>query len=262
MRKHRPKDRILAFHLQELAYLFDGLEKISFFSFSRSTFGKAVVLLRLLIKFRVLGVVQTGKIFIPGQEFRIRRGLIPNMRVFLGYFQSPLMLQSKGFEKLKIKSKFLKTAEEILANLPTQKKNLFFMHLRRGDYLVNFSNGSLVVPTSWFLEQKQKIEALFPDAYFLVFSDGLKDIAPAFAAEKNAQLMDYDSAISFTLMTLCEGGGILSASTYSYCAARFCKKNFPNSYFLGPKIEFSDIEIAQAIPRTGWIFSVPVEKIL
>ena len=117
--------------------------------------------------------------------------------------------------------------------------NWFFCHVRRGDYLSwPSSEFPAYVPGHWLLNSVARIFAFNPHATVFVTSDDLNYIRSLFSGYSLGKIVIYHQGLlsDFAMMTLCEGGGILSPSTFSlwgsYFARRFSSSN--NQYFIAP----------------------------
>ncbi len=96
----------------------------------------------------------------------------------------------------------------------------FFVHVRRGDYLVWPSPETpAVLPDSWYESGMKQILKSFPSAQFLVFSDDEEYAANLVAGFTTAKIIQSNPAEALLTMAGCRGG-ILSASSLSWWAAR------------------------------------------
>ena len=101
---------------------------------------------------------------------------------------------------------------------------VFFIHIRRGDYLTwPTPEFPTALPESWYLEAMQKICETQPGARFLVFSDD-DDYAEQFARRNNnAEAITATPRQTLALMSRCTGG-ILSASSFSWWGAQLASR--------------------------------------
>ena len=116
-----------------------------------------------------------------------------------------------------------KTGEE---SAPTASGDdpVFFIHIRRGDYLTWPSlEFPAALPESWYQEAMDKIYETQPSARFLVFSDD-DDYAEQFARGKsNTEAITASPRQTLVLMSRCTGG-IMSASSFSWWGAQLASR--------------------------------------
>lgn len=101
---------------------------------------------------------------------------------------------------------------------------VFFIHIRRGDYLT-WPSPELpaALPQSWYQEAMDKIYESQPGAHFLVFSDD-DDYAEQFARGKsNTEAITASPRQTLVLMSRCTGG-IMSASSFSWWGAQLASR--------------------------------------
>ena len=101
---------------------------------------------------------------------------------------------------------------------------VFFIHIRRGDYLTWPSpEFPAALPESWYQEAMDRICETQPGARFLVFSDD-DDYAEQFAqGRSNAGAITATPRQTLTLMSRCTGG-IMSASSFSWWGAQLASR--------------------------------------
>ena len=116
-----------------------------------------------------------------------------------------------------------KTGEES-ALTASSDDPVFFIHIRRGDYLTWPSPESpAALPEGWYQEAMDKICETHPGARFLVFSDD-DDYAEKFARGKsNAEAITASPRQTLTMMSRCTGG-IVSASSFSWLGAQLASR--------------------------------------
>ena len=109
--------------------------------------------------------------------------------------------------------------------LPMSGDNpVFFIHIRRGDYLTWPSpEFPAALPESWYQEAMDKVYETQPSARFLVFSDD-DDYAEQFARGKsNTEAIRASPRQTLVLMSRCTGG-IMSASSFSWWGAQLASR--------------------------------------
>ena len=101
---------------------------------------------------------------------------------------------------------------------------VFFIHIRRGDYLTWPSpEFPAALPESWYQEAMDRICETQPGARFLVFSDD-DDYAEQFAQGiRNAGAITATPRETLSLMSRCTGG-IVSASSFSWWGAQLASR--------------------------------------
>ena len=101
---------------------------------------------------------------------------------------------------------------------------VYFIHIRRGDYLTWPSPESpAALPESWYAEAMDRIHEIQPRARFLVFSDD-DDYAEQFARGKsNTEAITASPRQTLVLMSRCTGG-IMSASSFSWWGAQLASR--------------------------------------
>ena len=101
---------------------------------------------------------------------------------------------------------------------------VFFIHIRRGDYLTWPSPESpAALPESWYREAMHTIRETQPGAHFLVCSDD-DDYAEQFAQGiRNAEAITATPRETLSLMSRCTGG-IVSASSFSWWGAQLASR--------------------------------------
>ena len=113
----------------------------------------------------------------------------------------------------------------------TQENPVFFVHIRRGDYLTwPTEEFPAALPETWYLEGVARIRDSHPQAQFLIFSDD-----EAFASEfaknlESARAMQMSPAETLACMSLCTGG-ILSASSFSWWGGQLASRRSPGPFF-------------------------------
>ena len=151
--------------------------------------------------------------------FYERKGLFSKIVLFnKSYFQVEKNVEdffNAGF-KLQFRQNLLNQANEIIDKLPEKRENLYFVHIRRGDYIHWPSQlHSAVLPYQWYKAQMEKIKNINPSAHFLITTDDPYYVMDLFGNQVNCTLSRADDKIDLLLMSLCKGGGILSASSFS-----------------------------------------------
>lgn len=239
LRNHK-KGALFLIGMHSLKSMFDGVE-IAGSSWYGWLFERIISRLgrdRLvsLEKIKIIGLIQ--EILSPtGSRIVEHRGLISNVFYCekLSFFQSECLMDESVAGKLRIKKDLLARAEKIVTNFPTSRANTFFVHIRRGDY-VNWptKEAPAVLPCKWYKEQMDRIRSEFLNPFFVVVSDDEPYAEEIFGSDSDVFVSHEGEEIDFVLMTLCFGGGVLSASSFSWWAAYFARRSNCSAYFIAP----------------------------
>lgn len=112
-------------------------------------------------------------------------------------------------------------------------KNLYFVHVRLGDYAdYKIFGRNSILPTKYYCDGIDKIKNQDSNAHFLVFSDSLDKARALFINEMNLTIVDDGGSAGFDLclMSMC-CGGVLSASSFSWWAGVIASRS--SSYRVG-----------------------------
>lgn len=110
-----------------------------------------------------------------------------------------------------------------------------FLHIRLGDYNgFNVYGSTPVPPVSWYSSAICKLREVDPNIPIVVFSDQLDRARDIFHAYDDIHFFPFDDVASFYAMTRARHG-ILSASTFSWWAARLAKANHLGGHFIAPQ---------------------------
>jgi hypothetical protein len=267
MRKLRPKDCIVAIGMADLSEIFDGIDlrnKSVFGGWIKrfvDSFGeKRVASLAKMRLFSHVEEVQTEE----GVGFKLSQGLIRGVLYFkAGYYQSEAVIVPTVIDKLSLRAGHRPRAQEFLQSLPCDRSDLFFVHVRRGDYTRWPSEEyPAVLPPGWFKEQMKRVRVLRPNAHFVVISDDHAYAEEVFSDEDNLFIHRGNFIDDFAVMTQCSGGGILSASSYSWWGAYFVKRENKDALFIAP-LHWGGHRLGVWYPpaiKTSWIKYFPVQN--
>jgi hypothetical protein len=116
-----------------------------------------------------------------------------------------------------------------------QKKEIAFVHIRRGDYLFWPSRDfPAAIEVGWYLVQMEYFRYKYPQIQFIVFTDDKEYSFKLFADAKDVIISFEDEIVDFVIMAKCNHG-ILSASTFSWWTAYMAKISNPTGEFIAPK---------------------------
>lgn len=240
MRKFQPRGRILAVGMSDLKAIFTGLKIIDNKNIGKllhwiiKTIGEKRIAL-LAKKMRLLTVVE--ELQMPNKAlFEVHYGLIKNVVYFkAGYYQSENIVDQEIVKEISIKPEILEYSKQIHSTELCKNKNEYFVHIRRGDYIYWPSSDSpAVLPLSWYNAQIDRIRKADSNAAFIVVSDDAPYAEEFFCDKSNIKVFHGELINEFVIMTQCFAGGILSASSFSWWAAYFCRVNNPNALFVAP----------------------------
>ncbi len=154
-----------------------------------------------------------------------------------GFFQDSSMFSSFSIANYPLRSSLRQKARKWLdINIKSRNLNPYFLHIRRGDY-VRWPTEShpATLPCQWFNRQVRHIISTDPRAHFIVFSDDIPYAREFFGLRSKFTVYQSSLADEFALMSECESGGILSASTLAWWAAFYGRHTFPNAKYIAPK---------------------------
>lgn len=239
LRRFAAQHVLVALGFGELLNGFDGL-----------TFGAPdVVLERLAALVRRLGRPRVERFVARGwfgslthtsaaADFRplITRGRFGGaVLVSSSYFQHQSLAETAAAASLQIKPQFLAAARALLPGLAPDPDHAYFMHVRLGDYRRYPSpQFPAMLPADWYRAQIAALRAADPLAQIIVMSD---EPAAARAMVHDLPAITFSSADQMTdlaLMTLCRGGGILSASSFAWWGAALLRRNAPQARLIAP----------------------------
>jgi len=130
-----------------------------------------------------------------------------------------------------IKNEFFKN-EKILDNLD----NTCFIHIRRGDYL-GFPNSEFpaVLELNWYETAMEIMKRNYKIKKFIVCSDDPFYVKDIFGNLEDIAFFHKNVLTDFLIMSKCKYG-ILSASSFSFCAAKISRDRYKsNQKFIAPK---------------------------
>ena len=182
-----------------------------------------------LVRIRLVGAVTTS----PGAtSFSRKHGVLPVFVFTERYFQ--------GWEFINNANRIPEVLEQLFATeeVSTATHELIdnttspvFFHVRRGDYL-DFPKGSnSSLPVEWYLGLMEEIRVTLDNPHFFVVSDEPDFCRHAFPPRSDLTVVDSGSAVAdMALMARCEAG-ILSASSFSWWAARVASKSSDGPFY-------------------------------
>jgi hypothetical protein len=239
LRKLQENGALYLIGMQTLKSMFENVETAGVTCFERiierliSFLGIEVVggLAKIL---RIIGTIN-AQIEQAGSKIVWENGLFRNIYFCdTSFFQSEESVEESVAGKLLLKPQLLTQASNIVKNYPHDRTQTFFVHIRRGDYVYWPSKSHpAVLPLNWYMEQMDQIRSKYAKPFFVVVSDDGPYADEMFAMYKDVFVAHESEDVDFALMSLCDGGGILSASSFSWWAAYFARLNGAG-YFVAP----------------------------
>jgi hypothetical protein len=186
-------------------------------------------------KIRLIGLIK--ELTAPtGSKFEVKNGLFKKLHYcYASFFQYENLAAESVKEKLQLKQELLKKASNLLTRLPYDRTETFFVHIRRGDYVHWPSRATpAVLPLKWYLEQMDLVRSNYVKPLFVVVSDDGPYADEMLAGYPDVFVSHEDEEVDFALMSLCGGGGILSASSFAWWAAYFARRDSGAAFFIAP----------------------------
>lgn len=241
MKKYQPRSLIVALGMRELKDNFAGIDIVGV-----SKLGKIVErFIGCIGKKRIEYVTKEMRILTmveevrssSGIKFSVTPGLLKNLVYFkAGYYQSDDMVDDGIAECIILDQKNKEIADRFFGSIQGEKANRFFVHVRRGDYVYWPNRKSpAVLPLDWYRVQMNRIRRKNPNVQFIIVSDDKPYVDELFSNEKDVVIACSDMISDFSVMTRCLGGGILSASSLSWWASYFIRRESPDALFVAPR---------------------------
>lgn len=151
-----------------------------------------------------------------------------------GNFQSEKYFSENFLNNIKIKESVIRIAEHEFSKFNINSTaTIFFIHIRRGDYLWRNPGESPALSIEWYLQAIALVKKFSPTANFIVCSDDIEYAKSKFSHLDGFHFFHKGEIIDLVMMTLCHGG-IMSASSYSWWAAFFSRKRFQGGLYIAP----------------------------
>ena len=172
-----------------------------------------------------------------GSQFITKHGVFKRIIFFKqSYFQCEEISHTIFAKNLRIHQHLIEVARDKINQFSLQHEQLYFVHIRRGDFTLWPSvNSPAVVPLAWFTMQMSLIQTRCPNAKFLLFSNDKPYVEDFFHDHPACYLVDESEEIEFSMMSMCLGGGILSPSTFAWWAAFLGRANSHQATYVAPK---------------------------
>jgi len=168
---------------------------------------------------------------------QITPGILPGIYIQTGFFQDPPYFSTLSFDQCPIRSDLVIYARQWLhTHIQPLGGNPYFLHVRRGDYTWWPSKHyPAVLPLKWYLAQMDSFKQHDPCAHFIVLSDDIPFVEELLANLPSVTVHKGSLCEDFAIMTQCQGGGILSASTFAWWAAWYGRQCSPKANYIAPK---------------------------
>mgnify|MGYP002629818704 CR=1 FL=1 len=125
-------------------------------------------------------------------------------------------------------------ARSCLVSVGVDPERFAFLHIRLGDYAhFNVFGSTPVLPASWYINVVARLREAEPDIPIVVFSDQIDAARELFADSEGFFYFPFDDVESFFAMSMASHG-VLSASTFSWWAARIARMGHPEGIFVAP----------------------------
>lgn len=241
LRNFHRKDALFLIGMQSLKSMFDGVEVVGG---KWSEWGCDRIICRigkklftaLAKKLHLIGLIEEGKAT-TGSRIVEKSGWIKSVYYCdnASFFQSEELAEESVAGKLQLKPELLKKGENVFMKFPHDRSATFFVHVRRGDYVYWPAKTSpAVLPFKWYQKQMDLIRSEFSKPFFVVVSDDSPYVDEMFSMYPDVFVSHENEEVDFAMMSLCDGGGILSASSFAWWAAYFARRNNAEAIFIAP----------------------------
>jgi len=238
VRKYYPEDIIFCLGFNSLEKLYSCKNVIFFnnnfflFSLLRHIFRWFLL---ILVKFKIV-----SSVIEQSTEFSYR--LIKKD----GLFDGIIVIHNAFFQHKDVQPTFLGNIPSINLNRlicfnnfkevhHLENKQIAFIHIRRGDYLIWPSkNFPAAIEVGWYLDQIDYFRSKYPQIMFIVTTDDKEYVSKLFLDAADIIISFEDEIVDFVIMSNCNHG-ILSASTFSWWSAYMAKTSNPAGEFVAPK---------------------------
>ncbi len=178
------------------------------------------------------------------------------------YFQDEAFSSDINRDTLAIrKTALIASSKWLRDNTKVLNKHLYFVHVRRGDYIRWPSEHEpAVLPLSWYVSQMNKVREYDCNAHFIVFTDDYPYTDEMLGDQADVLISRQSEVLDLATMSLCTGGGILSASSFAWWAAYYIRVSNPNAILLAP-LHWAGWRKAEWYPpciETSWLNYIQV----
>lgn len=218
---------------------------------------------RCLARTRLISIL--GESHNQGQSvITFKAGLLRAVAVLDGYFQDERIACSLDLSAAPLRACRVSQARRwIQQHARAEPHHLYFLHVRRGDYLHWPSSESpAALPESWYFEQMAEIHARDGQCQFLAFSDDAPYLETLFSGDPRVTVATGTAEDDFFRMTQCHGGGILSASSFAWWATYYGWQACPSAFYIAPMHWWGWRRGSWRPPaiQTSWLHYRPVKQ--
>ena len=236
IKKFHKKGSIFLIGMHSLQTMFTGIEVVKNLRFIEKLFfhfGKGPLDL-LAKKLHVISLL-TEEVTIEGSKLKVHNGFFKNfIYCSQSFFQSENMIDDSIAKKIELKPELLNKAANFFLKLPCEKTTIFFVHVRRGDYLSWPSiSAPAVLPLTWYQEQMKWVRLKYTNPFFIIVSDDGSYADEMFSHCQDVIVSHEKEEVDFAIMSQCDGG-ILSASSFAWWGAYFARRSNNNAFFIAP----------------------------
>lgn len=116
------------------------------------------------------------------------------------------------------------------------RRHLYFLHQRRGDYLSwPCAQTPACLPQAWYEDQIRFVRSRDPMARFVVLGDDRTYLLKHYSNRRGFIVSQESEPVDLGIMSFCKGGGILSASSFSWWGAYLSYLNTKTGLFIAPQ---------------------------
>jgi hypothetical protein len=190
-----------------------------------------------MAKFKLISLYKQArdKKKFPLPQYVLKKGYLPIKYVSQDFYQSEVFFRKEIVEKLRIKEKYIKEAENIINSFPKETEKVF-IHIRRGDYvnLMFLGQKGIVLPKSYYLKAIRELNKDLKNPIYIFLSDDPAYVSDCFENIEPKYISNNSIGVDLALMSLCEYG-ICSNSTFSWWGAYLMKNRkkviFPKYWY-------------------------------
>jgi len=197
----------------------------------------------LLSRLRLISLIQQDNDNFDGYKYNSdtytkKDGILPFTFVDTNFFQSENFFNDNVPNGIIIKSKHLNKANNLLADIPSNKHKIF-VHIRRLDYITEscFGIKGLTLPLSYYKNCIRWFEDNIENPFFVFLSDDTEFVEYCFNDIKNKIIFNNEIGVDFAIIVLCKSG-IVANSSFSWWGAYLMKERyqvFAPKYWMGYK---------------------------
>jgi len=215
-------------------------------------------------KFGVIGWISEDRTD-KSTKIQVQKGLVSSVYYATeSYWQCEGLVEDSVAEGIQLRPEIQTQASNVMMRLSCDKRKIFFVHVRRGDYASwPTKEAPGILPLKWYLKQMDVIRARFDAPVFVVVSDDRYYAEEMFGSYSDVHVCHENEKVDFATMSMCYGGGILSASSFAWWAAYFSRQVNKDAFFIAP-MYWGGHRLKSWYPneaiKTSWITYASVEE--